>query len=120
MVVLEESYGLMLDFGGAEKLREMYAEPAVLNKYEVQTGTVEFHGATVSGEFRILCGLEAGIRSLTLIKDLSGQCLPKLLEKRGYTTTAIHGFLGAMFDREKLVPGSREPLKNSAIHRGRG
>ncbi len=100
VLVLVESYGEMNDVRGAAKLESPFRASALLEKYDVETGTIEFHGPTVAGEFRDLCGVRAGIGSSRHASEISGRCLPKLLEKEGYETTAVHGFLGAMFDRE--------------------
>jgi hypothetical protein len=99
VLVLVESYGLMKNRDGAARLEAPFHAPAVLDKYELQTGAVEFQGPTVSGEFRELCGLKAEIGSSHLASKVSDKCLPKLLERKGYETTAIHGFMGVMFDR---------------------
>jgi phosphoglycerol transferase MdoB-like AlkP superfamily enzyme len=90
----------MRDAQGAAKLAAPYQSQIVLNRYTVQTGTVNFNGATVSGEFRELCGVQGGIDSVPVVDEVSAQCLPKLLKKEGYKTTAIHGYLGSMFDRK--------------------
>lgn len=100
VLVLVESYGLMRDVSGATRLTSPFHAPPVLDKYDVRSGTVEFDGPTVSGEFRELCGLKAEIGTTQSASEISGRCLPKLLEQEGYETTATHGFMGAMFDRK--------------------
>ena len=100
VLVLVESYGLMNDPESAFKLEAPFHVPAIQAKYEIKTGTVGFHGATVAGEFRVLCGLQMEIASSKFVRQVSGRCLPDLLEKQGYHTTAIHGFREVMFDRQ--------------------
>jgi hypothetical protein len=99
VLVLVESYGFMNDPRGAAKLESPYRSPAVMAKYAIQSGTVPFDGPTVSGEFRELCGLRGDINSAKLAGTVAENCLPDLMKKHGYDTTAIHGFLGTMFDR---------------------
>lgn len=99
VVILVESYGLNNDPQVVEVLEAPYRSQAVLERYDVRTGATKFHGATVSAEFRELCGLEMGIGSIGLARDVSQQCLPTLLKRLGYETEAIHGFTGYMFDR---------------------
>ncbi len=100
VLVLVESYGLMTGAPGAEKLESPYHAAAVLDRYEVQTGAIEFRGATVSGELRELCGVQGGVGTARRARLISGDCLPALLEAKGYATSAIHGFRGALFDRK--------------------
>jgi hypothetical protein len=100
VLVVVESYGLMNDLIGAAKLESPYRSPAVLTKYEVQSHTIPFDGPTVSGELRELCGLKGNISSSMLARTVANTCLPGLMEKRGYATTAVHGFLGSLFDRD--------------------
>jgi hypothetical protein len=99
VLVLVESYGLMRDAEGAAALEAPFHEQAAMDRYEVETGAVAFSGPTVSGEFRELCGVQAGIGSTQIAAAISARCLPALLKDRGYETTAIHGYFGAMFDR---------------------
>jgi hypothetical protein len=99
VVILVESYGLNKDPQTAHILEEPYRSQAVLEKYDVRTGAIKFHGATVSGEFRELCGLDLGVGSIGLARHVSQQCLPAFLKRLGYETEAIHGFTGYMFDR---------------------
>jgi hypothetical protein len=100
VLVLVESYGLMSDSASAARLASPYQSPAVLAKYTVESGTVPFKGPTVSGEFRELCGLQADISSSKVVHSIAEECLPHLMKQRGYETTAVHGFLGRLFDRD--------------------
>ncbi|MSQ98263.1 MAG: hypothetical protein EXR85_03045 [Xanthomonadales bacterium] len=67
-------------------------------------GSVKFEGSTVPGELRELCG----IRLLVVHPDMATlpteNCLPELLGNLGYTTWAIHGFIGTMFSRNRWYP----------------
>jgi sulfatase-like protein len=105
VLVLVESYGLMNDPESAAKLEAPFYVPAIQAKYRIRIGTMGFHGPTVAGEFRALCGLQMDVASSQLVRQVSGRCLPELLEKQGYHTTAIHGFRGIMFDRQWWYKG---------------
>ena len=99
VIVIVESYGLIQEPQVARILTAPYLSAAVRARYTVQVGAVAFSGATVSGEFRELCGVQAGIKSITTVKRFASQCLPDLLKQRGYRTEAVHGFTGYMFYR---------------------
>jgi hypothetical protein len=100
VLVLVESYGLMLDAASAARLALPYGDEELTRRFSVTTGEVKFRGPTVSGEFRELCGLGVG---LDHPDDLS-KCLPALLKQRGYETTSFHGFTSYMFDRGTWYP----------------
>jgi len=99
VLVLVESYGLLNDPQAAQFMQSPYHDAAIQSRYEVETGTTPFHGSTVPGEFRELCGLSAGLRSTTKAAQLAPQCLPHILRGKGYEATAYHGFSEKMFDR---------------------
>jgi hypothetical protein len=99
ILIVVESWGLMNDDESAAKLESPYHSPSVSARYAIETGRVEFQGATVSGEVRELCGLQGQLISVQRAKELAPECLPDLLKKQRYETTAIHGFVGVMFDR---------------------
>ena len=54
------------------------------------TGELVFVGATVAGELRVSAGFE--------------ECLPNRLAAQGYSTRAIHGAVGLMYDRLYWYP----------------
>lgn len=100
ILIVVESWGLMNDSESAARLESPYHLPAIANRYAVTTGNVGFQGATVSGEVRELCGLQGQLISVQRAQELAPGCLPDLLKKQGYQTTAVHGFVGIMFDRD--------------------
>lgn len=99
VIVLVESYGLLAESSLKKELLLPFSAPSIAEKYRVQFGTVGFRGATVSGEFRELCGLELGLSSVTSVSSFSHDCLPSLARTAGYETLAIHGYSGYMFNR---------------------
>jgi phosphoglycerol transferase MdoB-like AlkP superfamily enzyme len=102
--VVVESLGEFLD----RNLNDYQLEPLLRLKDQVgvrvQTGAVGFEGSTVPGELRELCG----IRLLTVNPSVSvlqtETCLPRTFHNLGYRTTAIHGFLGTLFSRNRWYP----------------
>jgi hypothetical protein len=101
VLVLVESYGLLLDAASAARLALPFRDNDLTRRFSVTTGEVTFNGSTVAGEFRELCGLEVGVEDHP--DDLS-KCLPALLKQRGYETASFHGFTSHMFDRGTWYP----------------
>jgi phosphoglycerol transferase MdoB-like AlkP superfamily enzyme len=104
VLILVESWGLALDPKLAGDLIAGYSEPAIANKYQVSTGTVPFSGLTIPAEARELCQSTMGFHILKISEVQTEKCLPRLLQDRGYQSSAIHGYLGQMFYREKWYP----------------
>jgi hypothetical protein len=67
----------------------------------VESGYDQFHGSTLPGEVRELCGTQLDFKKP---KALSGHCLPKQLSEAGYQTTAFHGFEGYFYSRDVIYP----------------
>jgi hypothetical protein len=67
----------------------------------VQSGYDQFHGSTLPGEVRELCGMQLNFKKP---KALSDHCLPKQLAADGYQTTAFHGFEGYFYSRDVIYP----------------
>lgn len=128
VLVLVESYGQLLDDVAASALAASYNRAELKSRYRLETGVVRFRGGTVSGELRELCGMSADLSAVPLAENLTTGCLPALLQKRGYGSTAIHGYVGEMFGRDRWYPslGFRESLfredleKQREIHDCRG
>jgi hypothetical protein len=97
--VVVESWGKPLSTEIDQSLLRLYMRPEVETSYTVSTGTVPFHGATVSGELRELCGSSLGLAVMSAPASRLTDCLPQRFERMGYHTTAVHGFAGAMFER---------------------
>jgi hypothetical protein len=71
-------------------------------RFDITTGTTLFYGSTVTSEIRELCGRWGGYDDLLRRADPS--CLPMRLRRRGYQTTAMHGFTPAFYDRAAWYP----------------
>ena len=103
VLVLFESYGLALDPWMARALEQPYRSQEIAKRYAVESGAVPFTGPTVPGELRELCGL--GVDNHTsLSSDQLSNSAPAALRALGYSTTAVHGFTGVMYDRVVWYP----------------
>jgi len=60
VLVLVESWGVANDQGLRSFFLEPYLEGAISTRYEFVQGYVPFHGSTVAGESRELCGQDLG------------------------------------------------------------
>jgi len=102
LFVMVESLGTHRDPVVREWLRSGLVNAGVLERYDVVERALPFHGATVAGELRGLCGLAGDYRSLTL--EMASRCLPVRLAKQGWHSIGLHGFSGNMFDRRDWWP----------------
>ena len=94
-----ESLGLPTDSKAALALLAPLMGPELRAKYTVEQGSVPFHGVTMDGEFRELCGVRLEQRG----RDVP-TCLPALLHARGYETFGLHGFTSQFYDRASWYP----------------
>ncbi len=78
-------------------LAQLKSNPA---RYEyIKEGHFFFAGATVAGELRELCQLTPRSFNLREANAELAACLPYRLKKQGYTTYALHGTNGDLYDR---------------------
>jgi len=116
--ILVESWG---DDQGTitTKLEENYRTSAIARRYDVVTGTVPFWGPTVSGEVRELCHSTFGLNILHRNVQPPENCIPSVLAKKGYSTEAVHGYFGKMFDRSRWYPliGFEKMSFKDALHK---
>jgi phosphoglycerol transferase MdoB-like AlkP superfamily enzyme len=100
VLVMVESMGLFQD----EVLRNSLLTPlqsaAIQARYQVEVRQVPFHGQTINGEFRELCG----VRLLGYGEKGFLDCLPKYLRDRGYQTLGLHGFTNQFYNRYRWYP----------------
>jgi phosphoglycerol transferase MdoB-like AlkP superfamily enzyme len=99
VLILVESWGKTHASDLEAGLVRPYADEGLSRKYTVSQGTVPFHGATVNGEARELCGSSMGFGLLTASASQLRGCLPARMNGMGYHTMGVHGFNSRMFDR---------------------
>jgi len=99
VLIVVESYGDISNPAYANWLLSPYFQPGVTRRYDVQLSHSPFKGATVSGEFRELCGLQLDIPAITSVSFFAQDCVPAAMNRKGYMSTGLHGFSGQMFDR---------------------
>jgi hypothetical protein len=99
VVILVESWGLESDASIRNALVRPYAQPGLHTRYEVSQGIVPFHGGTVAGEARELCGNNMGLEIMNASAQQLQDCLPDRLASLGYRNLALHGMSGYVFSR---------------------
>jgi phosphoglycerol transferase MdoB-like AlkP superfamily enzyme len=99
VLILVESWGKARVADLEAALVRPYADEGLFHKYTVRQGTVPFHGATINGEARELCGSAMGFGLLSASASQLKGCLPARMNGMGYHTMAVHGFNSRMFDR---------------------
>ena len=68
-------------------------------------GEIQTMGATAFAEFRELCGkIPTKLNLKNIDKEKLGFCLPQFMHQKGYTSIALHGALGGMYDRNIWYP----------------
>jgi hypothetical protein len=100
VLVLVESWGSARNSAWQAAVTAPLRDPAITDMYSVETGTVPFHGPTVPGEFRELCGVSSAVSDRpTDLPNVMEHCLPAVYSRYG-RTTLLHGFDGHLFNRE--------------------
>ena len=99
VLIVVESWGLLLDTHLAQALTASYADPAIAQSYRVRYGAAPFSGLTVPGEARELCHSTMGFGILHPSAEMREQCLPGRFHALGYENIALHGYAGEMFYR---------------------
>jgi hypothetical protein len=100
VLVLVESWGKSTD----QVLRQSLVQPYEANlggRFTVLEGSVPFHGPTISGENRELCGRSGGQSVMEAPADAFRNCLPDELRDQGFHTIAIHGNHGSFYHRKE-------------------
>lgn len=103
LLVVNESWGVSAN----EEIHAAVMGPIIKkgSRYEVQVlNDMSFIGATVAAEFRELCGLRPNHFNIAPVIFGFDNCLPKRLSQRGYSTYALHGAVGTMYDRHLWYP----------------
>jgi phosphoglycerol transferase MdoB-like AlkP superfamily enzyme len=99
VLILVESWGKPITTDLEQSLVRPYSDKTLSEKYTLREGTVPFHGPTVAGEARELCGSSMGFGLLTASGPELKGCLPESMKAMGYHSTAVHGYSARMFDR---------------------
>ena len=104
VLVVLESEGEPLNPAWKALLESEWAKPKLQERYRVETGSVQFTGATVPGEYRELCGLFSGVLE-TPANDAARMrtCLGSQMKQLGMKTTYVHGFGPDIFNRRDWV-----------------
>jgi len=105
VLVVVESWGLLLDPHLAQALTAPYADAPLAGRYRLSSGSVPFTGLTVPGEARELCHSTMGFGILHPSSEMAEQCLPGRLHALGYQNIAVHGYVGEMFYRAQWYRG---------------
>jgi hypothetical protein len=104
LLVMVEAMGLPSDPEVRQRMIDLWATPAVRERYAVTAGDSLFYGSTTSGEMRELCGRWGDYYELLERSDADVSCLPARLAASGYATRAWHGFKGSFFERTSWYP----------------
>lgn len=98
VVVVVESLSVLKEDTSLEAWRRPFNSLA--NRYAVQSGILDWRGATLRGELRELCWQSMdGYQIETLPASL-----PSVLKNMQYETCAFHGYHSAMYQRYRLYP----------------
>lgn len=103
LLVIAESWGVMKD----QRMQEALLAPLLAKQTHfdwIRYGQRQGASATVAAELRELCGLETRHYNLKPVTEGFENCLPAQLKQHGYSTTAIHGSVGVMYDRVHWYP----------------
>lgn len=102
VMVMVESLGYLKDAKARERIAAPLYTPAIAKRYRVTSGHTTYYGSTTAGEMRELCDTRAYYADFAPKHGHS--CLPNRLDRRGYTSIAVHAFSGGMFDRKDWYP----------------
>jgi hypothetical protein len=102
VLVMVESLGYLRDQAARARIAEPLYDPAIAKDYVITSGHTVYFGSTTSGEMRELCNTRTFYKEY--VQKDADTCLPDLLAARGYSSIAVHGFAGGMFERESWYP----------------
>lgn len=99
-----ESWGVSLDPETLARQRQILRR-GLGGQYEMSFGAHHFHGSTLEGEVRELCGLQLnGIPRDATEREGLRHCLPRVLAAQGYVTSGWHGNSGSFYRRNDIYP----------------
>jgi len=99
VLVLVESWGIFTNQEARDSIVAPFFGKSISERYQILEGAVPFHGSTVAGESRELCGKDLGFKILNESAQLLISCLPRQLQALGFHTLAAHGNSGHFFRR---------------------
>jgi hypothetical protein len=99
-VIVVESLGVFKDAVTQGLMLEPLLSPEISRRYQVEGGMIPFHGHTIDGELRELCG----VRLEAYGDEKFPKCLPSYLKEQGYETVGLHGFTGQFYNRFNWYP----------------
>ena len=99
LLVLVESMGLPQSEVLRDWLTAQLDTAEIERRWRVQRVAEAFHGPTVYGELRVLCGLNGHYSRLTAVDE--SECLPRRVLRSGGQALGLHGFNMRMFDRAR-------------------
>ncbi len=102
VVVIVEGLGYLNDSKARRRIAAPLYDPAVAEDYVVTAGHTVYYGSTTAGEMRELCDTRTFYTDYVYKHGES--CLPDVLDRRGYTSIALHAFAGGMFERKDWYP----------------
>jgi hypothetical protein len=103
VLILAESWGQSSDAAIRARLVQPY-ETELAGKFTVLQGSVPFHGPTISGENRELCGSSGGGSIMDAQATELRNCLPDRLRELGFQAIAVHGMRGRFYHRSDWYP----------------
>jgi hypothetical protein len=102
LLIQVEGLGVFRDSTEQELLLKTLRSAARVEGLNFVAGEVPYHGSTNDGILRELCQLEGSYSRLQTVE--ARICIPQRLRRRGYSTTAYHGFSSRLFDRASWFP----------------
>ena len=102
VVVIVEGLGYLLNSTARQRIAAPLYDPAIAKDYVLTAGHTVYYGSTTSGEMRELCDTRTFYTDYVYKHGQS--CLPDVLDRRGYTSIAVHAFAGGMFERKDWYP----------------
>jgi|GEM_PF-1166807 len=100
VLVIVESWGISSDSLLNQAIVSPLTSTEIGSRYNLKSGKIPFHGATVSAEIRELWG----IRATSPNNVASQQSLPAMLVLKGFQTVSMHGFMPTFFGRNEWYP----------------
>lgn len=102
VVVMVEGLGYLNDPEARQRIAAPLYDPEIARDYVLTEGKLVYFGSTTNGEMRELCNTRTFYSDY--VYEHGNSCLPEILDKRGYTSIALHAFTGEMFERQDWYP----------------